>query len=172
MAYKEQFFHIFECVTPPTPDEMVWKLHPTLPIEASNLGQLRCLDEDDDYFERQRIGIHAPKRMKLVYECFNNTILPGYCRIKPRNSNPYDLRPENIEVILTIEMSEERSASLKREQDFRDETVKQMLLRETILPSHFNIYKYFKDLNIPDLCMKHWKAKSEWYEKHYDTLEI
>ena len=172
MAYKEQFYHIFECVTPPRPDEIVWKPHPYLPIEASNLGQIRCLDSDDDYFDKQRVSIHAPKRMKLIYESFNNMKLPEYCRIKPSNSNPYDLRPENIEVIFTMSMTEERAASLKREQDFRNETVKQMLLRESILPDHVNIYKYFKDLDIPELCMKHWKAKSDWYEKHYQTLEI
>jgi hypothetical protein len=170
VAYKNYFEHLFECVLPPVPDNIEWRSHPTLPIEASNLGLIRPLDDNKIYRDllERRIELTEVKRLKWIYESFNQVNLPLYCRVKPKNSNPYDQRPENIEVIyITDEMLEERTLSIKREKDFREQTVIQMLEREKKLSPDIDVYLYFLNLKIPEITIKHWKSRSPWYRKHY-----
>lgn len=174
MSYKDQFKHLFECVFPPIPDNIEWRAHPSMPIEACNVGLLRVVNNDkyyEDMIDRQ-LDLYSVKRMKLIYECFNNVILPAYCRVRPKNSNPYDIRLENIEVIMTEEVTKERTESIQRERDFRNETVNQMLLREKDLDDDVDVYLYFKDFGISHLIMKNWMSKSPWYKKHYSKKSV
>lgn len=174
MSYKDQFEHLFECILPPISEKIVWKSHPNLPIEACNMGVLRVLNEDkhyDDMLNRQ-LDLYSVKRMKLIYECFSNEILPAYCRVRPKNCNPYDLRIENIEVITEGRWNKIRISSVEREKNFRNQTVNEMLRKEKELSEGIDVYLRFKDLKIPDLMMKKWMAKSPWYKKHYPKKSV
>jgi hypothetical protein len=173
MSIEKDFEHIFQCGLPPQPTELEWRKHPTDPIEVSNCGAIRVLgDEEYEIIMYKEVAFTGKRKMRLVYEAWNNVILPQYCRIYNKNLNPYDVRPDNIGVMGTGQYDPEVLASTLRDKKFRDATVAEMFRREEIFGHKYDMLNYFTLLEIPYLCMKIWKQKSKWYLKHYADVEI
>ena len=173
MSLEEDFEHIFQCGLPPQPTELEWRKHPTDPIEVSNCGAIRVLDDEEyEIIMYKEVPFTGKRKMRLVYEAWNNVLLPKYIRIYNINLNPYDIRPENIGVMQSGPYDPIVLASTSRDKKFRLATVNEMLIREKKYGDTVDMLNYFTLLEIPYLCMKIWKEKSEWYLKHYGSAEI
>lgn len=184
--------HLFECFTPPTPQEIVWVQHPIWDfIWASNAGYIECRDgyntiikgsvidhRGDTYTYMAkaeencegRFIVHGgpkhPKRYpswgRLVLESFRGYQDKGK-RMMRKNYNPYDYRIENL--CYYHEHPDPKSwynGYLK----FMDNTMKQMQLREELFPEDENVMDYF--INILFIPYEFTRE----YEKYRKKLDI
>jgi hypothetical protein len=184
--------HLFECYTPPTPDEIVWKQHPVFEhLWASNAGFVECRDdynvlvrgslsdargETYSYIAKAeencegrfliRGGPKHPKRypgwQRLILECFQG-VQHKNKRLMRLNHNPWDNRPENLAYYFELDSFK---GWLDSQQQFIDNTNQQLLMREQLLPDDMNMEEYFSDvLFIPHEFM-------HYYRKFKKKLDI
>ena len=163
--------HFFECFYPPTPEEFIWKQHPSYELLwANNVGYLEWRSPDWDIakgnlaksrgnhfthlvrsggfdgYKRNPVGRLPKFRLaswgRLVFEAFNGHAPKGK-RILRINHNPFDNRPENFAFHVSYPHAPEW---LKEEKAFILATHHQMWKREQKLETGIEPLDYFTEV--------------------------
>ena len=156
--------HLFECLTPPMPEEIIYKQHPTLPITATNASFVIV---NDDAPMQLHYNLGKPSfqtanyKRFLIYGAFNPEESDKIVMVYPINNNPYDNRIENL-VSSYGKSPEAKKAILDSQKEFVKETVKEMLKREKDLLLHENLVRHFSQLGVPHTFAKPWIKVSPW----------
>lgn len=164
--------HLFECYTPPTPEVIVWKQHPVWDfLYAANAGYVECRDgynalvkgslidsrgntysymaKAEENCEGRYIVHGGPKHPKrypswdrLILECFRGYQHKGK-RMMHLNYNPYD---NSIDNLCYYHEHPDPKGWYNGYLTFMENTMKQMHLREQLLPENYDVMDYFTNV--------------------------
>ncbi len=162
---EKEYRHLFECITPPMPDEIIYKKHPIVPITATN-GSFILLNDDAPKQLEYNIGARSfptsNYKRALIYGAFHPEEIP-IVMVYNINGNPYDNRIENL-VTTSDKSPEAKKIILDANKDFINESVKEMLRREKEMDPAVNMVRHFNDLGVPYNFARPWMRCSPWCE--------
>lgn len=163
-----QYRHLFECITPPMPDEIVYRKHPTVPITVTNASYV-LLNEDAPMQLQYNLGKPSFQTSNykrfLIYGAFHPEEIPSIAMIYPINGNPYDNRIENL-VSTAGKSFEVKKIILDEQKKFTKETVREMLKREKEIGSSVDLVSHFCNLGVPHTFAKAWMKVSPWCKEN------
>lgn len=177
--------HLFECITPSIPDneEIIWRYHPTYPIRVNQIGILDCTSDDYDYSynssrnadgriqviniqqsteERKWYSniIRGVNKDRLVLECWNETEIASSNHLAHLDNNPYNYTPDNI-VSITDLSREERVHRLRKEKEFTNLTIKEMVKIQNKWSPDTDFKTLWDIMGIPSGFVKAWELQGK-----------